>query len=192
METRNTILASWREYQSLPSSEWRKDFFCPHSGGFVATHIYKEKDNLRRPGIAAEVKACFELAKLGKHILRLPENTPDLIDDINVSGLPYRELLNYKPGETNPRGYPDAYFDGRTWDFKAPEFNNNVDSLRQLIKDGRKADNTVFIVRNESHVEMIKEALSREIGRHKKDGLWRSLPNIYYMINNQLTCIWEK
>ena len=83
------------------------------------------------------------LASMGKHVLRLPENIPDLIDNISIIGIPFRKLLKFKPNESNPRGYPDAYFDGQTWDFKTSTFKNE-DSLRQTIKDGRKAQNIIF------------------------------------------------
>ena len=158
----------------------------------MVTHHLKDKDDLRRPGIAAEVMACQKLAEIGKHVLRLPENVPKLIDDISIVGTPYRELLKFKSGEKDPRGYPDAYFDGQTWDFKAPEFQNNVDSLRQLIKDGRKASNVIFIAKNPSNIRLLREALFREIGRQKKNGLWLELPNIYYMLNNSCKCLWKK
>ena len=192
LDTLNDILASWREYQSLPSPEWRKDFFSIDTGGFVAKHQFKTRDDLSIAGIAAEVRACFELASIGKHILRLPENIPELIDDITIDGRPYREHLKFKPGETNPRGYPDAYFDGQTWDFKSPEFNNNIDSLRQLIKDGRKADSIIFIVKKEGDIRMVEEALFREIGRRRKDNSWHELPNVYYLLNGELICLWKK
>lgn len=91
--TYNNIESSRREYDALLADEWRKDYFNEENGGYVATHVYKERDDLRRPGIAAEVKACFELAQLGKHVLRLPENIPELIDDITIDGIPYRKLL---------------------------------------------------------------------------------------------------
>ena len=193
MENTIDILAAWREYQALPDNEWRKDFFCPETGGFVATHIHKERDDLRRPGIAAEVRACFELAKMGKHVLRLPENIPDLIDEIAIAGIPYRKMLKFKPGETNPRGYPDAYFDGQTWDFKA-SISENEDTLRQLIKDGRKADNVIFISTEKTinNCLAIQSAIGREYGRRLKNGTWREMPNVYCFSTDQLYVIWKK
>ena len=186
----NDISAAWREYQSLPSSEWRKDFFCPETGGFVATHIYKVHDDMNVPGIAAEVKACFDLARMGKHILRLPENIPDLIDEIIIVGKPYRELLKFKNGQTNPRGYPDAYFDGQTWDFKTSSFKND-DTLRHRIKDGRKANNVIFITSSIEHVKALEKAINREIGKRKGDGSWMELPNVY-SFEKELFLVWEK
>ena len=190
LENKNDISAAWCEYQSLPDNEWRKDFFCPEIGGFVATHKYKKKDDLRRPGIAAEVKACYDLAKMGKHILRLPENIPDLIDEITIAGKPYRGLLKFKLGETNPRGYPDAYFDGRTWDFKTASFKNE-DTLRHRIKDGRKANNVIFITNSIEHIKALEKAINREIGKRKEDGSWMELPNVY-SFEKELVLIWEK
>ena len=191
LEKRKEIQLAKKEYDAL-TDEWLKVKFFDESGGYVAKHALKDKDDMTRTGIAAEVNTCLLLASLGKRVLRLPENVPGKIDEITIDGKKYRDLLKFKPGKDNPRGYPDAYFDGQTWDVKAPEFNNNVDSLRQLIKDGRKADNVIFIVRNESDIRDIREAIFREIGRHKNDGQWRDLPNIYYLQGDKLVCLWEK
>ena len=178
MKNHVDIETSRREYLALPSSEWRKDYFNETTGGYVATHIFKEKDNLNRPGIAAEVNACFELAEMGKHILRLPENIPDLIDSITINGKPYRDLLKFKPGESDPRGYPDAYFDGQTWDFKTSSFKNQ-DTFRHRIRDGRKADNVIFIINGEENQKFIEKAVQREVGMRKKDESWRELPDVF-------------
>ena len=133
------VEASWQAYEAMSKREWRKQWFCKHTGGYVVAHVLKAVDDLSRSGIVAEVKGCFSLAEMGKHVLRLPENIPDLIDDVVIDGKPYRELLKFKEGETNPRGYPDVYFDGQTWDFKTSKYNK-VKSVRKLIMDGRKAD----------------------------------------------------
>ena len=193
LDSKTDIAAAWHEYQSLPNNEWRKDFFCPENGGFVATHKYKKKDDLRRPGVYAEVKACYDLAKMGKHVFRLPENIPDLIDSITIAGIPYRNLLKFKPLESVPRGYPDVFFDGQTWDFKA-SISKNEDTLRQLIKDGRKADNVIFISAENKHNNLlsIHSAIGREYGRRLKNGTWRELPNVYYISTNHLNAVWEK
>ena len=156
----------------------------------MTTHIYKEKDDLRRPGIAAEVKACFELAKIGKHVLRLPENIPELIDNIAINGTPYRQLLKFKPRESNPRGYPDAYFDGKTWDFKTSSFKNE-ETMRFQIKDGRKADNVIFIATTKEQIKILEKVINREFGKRKGDGSWMELPNVY-SFEKELNLVWEK
>ena len=186
-----TIEASYLEFCSLPSKEWRKDFFSWETGGFVATHVLKAKDAVKRPGIAKEVEACLALAKMGKHVLRLPENVLDKIDTIHINGKPYRELLKFKPGFEKPRGYPDVYFDGQTWDFKTSTFRNE-DSLRQTIKDGRKADNIVFVFDEEQQVLKIKYALEREYGRRIGNGTWSELPNVYGLTSKEISCLWIK
>lgn len=187
----NDIEASHKEYLALSETEWRKDYFDENTGGYVATHFFKERDNLRRPGIAAEVKACYDLAGEGKHVLRLPENIPELIDTISIDGRPYRELLKFKLGEMDPRGYPDAYFDGRTWDFKKSK-SQKEDTLRQMIKDGRKAENVVFIINNYDYTTLIIKAIKSEIGMRKRNGSWKELPNIYILLGNRLEAIWVK
>lgn len=185
------IEQSWLEYQALPHDEWRKDFFCFETGGYVATHVLKEKDNLHRPGIVAEVNACLNLAIMGKHIFRLPENIPESIDKINLTGKPFRELLKFKPGETQPRGYPDVLFNNQTWDFKISTYRN-VDTIRQLIKDGRKADNVIFITTDMRQISTIMNALDRELGNRQRDGSWVYLPDLYCIMNGTLFALWKK
>ena len=182
---------SRKEYLTLPDSEWRKDYFDETTGGFVATHILKEKDDYHRPGIVAEVNACYDLAKMGKQVLRLPENIPDLIDNITIIGKPYQSFLKFKRGETIPRGYPDAYFDGQTWDFKTSSFKNE-DTIRHRIRDGRKADNVIFITKKEGDQKVVEKAVYREAGMRKKDGSWKDLPNVYTFNEKRLFAIWKK
>ena len=194
--TYNNIESSRREYDALPSSEWRKDYFNEENGGYIATHIYKERDDLRRPGIAAEVRACFLLAKLGKHVLRLPENIPEHIDYLKIAGYPYRMLLKFKPGETKPRGYPDAFFDGQTWDIKTSLFTND-DTLRHRLKEGRKADNVIFIPDrsvkvHQTNIKTIRSAIGREQGSRIPNGTWTELPDVYYLLPERLIPVWKK
>lgn len=110
---------------------------------------------------------------------------------IFIEGKPYRELLKFRIGETKPRGYPDVYFDGQTWDFKAPTYQN-VDSVRQLIKESRKADNVIFVVSNFYDIAAVHSAIGRECGRRKGSVTLNELPNVYYLLENQLTEIWIK
>ena len=189
-KTVSDSVLSRKEYDSLDAADWEKVNFFDKSGGYVVKHILKERDDMTRAGIAAEVNACTSLAMEGKHVMRLPENVPSKIDDIVIDGTKYRDLLKFKNGKTTPRGYPDAYFDGQTWDFKVSEYNN-ISSLRQQIKDGRKADNIIFIGKNKSDVDVIKEAVSREVGSRNNDGSWHELPNIYFLMNDKLECIWK-
>lgn len=186
-----SVIEAAEEWNSIDTTEWNKIVFHSETGGFIATHRLKDIDDICRFGIAAEVNACDSLAISGKRIFRLPENVLDKIDDIIIDGRKYRNLLKFNNGENKPRGYPDAYFDGQTWDFKAPLYNK-VESIRKLIKDGRKADNIIFIIVNEQNIEMIKSALNRELGNQTKWGSWNDLPDIYYLSNGQLFSVWKK
>ena len=187
------IIQSWLKYNALAANKWQNKRFIWKTGGFVATHRLKAKDDLSIPGIQAEAKACFMLASMGKHVLRLPENIPELIDGTSIDGIPFRKLLKFKPNEPNPRGYPDAYFDGQTWDFKTSAFKNE-DSLRQTIKDGRKAQNLIFfsprMIPND--IEVLKTAVGREYGSRVKDDTWKDLPNLYYLSEYQMIEVWRK
>lgn len=188
----NTKIEKARQkFIDLPENEWRKDYFNTTNGGFVATHMLKGKDTIKRPGIAKEVETCLELAKIGKQLLRLPENTLDKIDDIIIDGQKYRKLLKFKQGSNKPKGYPDVYFDGQTWDFKTSTFKNE-DSLRQTIKEGRKADGIILILNTPEDSQMIEHAIKSEIGRREKDGSWTELPDIYCWFRGELQEIWNK
>ena len=189
MET--SVERSWREYQALPDKEWRKDFFDPLSGGFVATHVLKAKDDMRLTGILAEIEACLRLAIEGKRVLRLPENVLNNLDRIKIQGLPYKDLLKFKQGQDKPKGYPDAYFDGQTWDFKAPKSFNN-ESIRQMIRNGRKADNVVFVIAKPEYILEIQTAIGREYGNRLKDGSWSDLPDVFGVMEGALFLIWRK
>ena len=160
-----------------------------HRCGYVVAHVLKAVDDLSRSGIVAEVKGCFSLAEMGKHVLRLPENIPDLIDDVVIDGKPYRALLKFKEGATKPRGYPDVYFDGQTWDFKETA-TENIDTIRQLIKDGRKADNVIFVSVSDEGMKAIEIAMQRELGRQRGKGTWQELPNLYCLKERQMICFW--
>ena len=191
MKAQTDIASARKEYDALPDQEWRKDFFSEETGGFVATHTLKGKDTLRRAGIAKEVATCLDLAKNGKRLLRLPENTLDKIDSILIDGKALRELLKFKPNNKKPKGYPDVYFDGQTWDFKTSTFKNE-DSLRQTIKEGRKADCIILIVNTHEDFQMIDKALKSEIGRRINDSSWKELPDVYGWFQGNLKEVWIK
>lgn len=151
----NTNIASARnEFLAPPDSEWRKDYFDENTGGYVATHVFKD-------------------------------------NEINVFTTKYSRLLKYRANEDYPRGYPDAYFNGQTWDFKKSE-HRNIDSIRKLILDGRKADNVVFIIEDRDLLEMILRALKRELGNRKKRENTMSFQNVYYLFEERLCCLWNK
>jgi len=85
----------------------------------------------------------------------------------------------------------DVYFDGQTWDFKTSSFKNE-DSLRQTIKEGRKADCIILIVNTRADFQMIEKAIKSEIGRRINDGSWLELPNVYGWFQGHLEEVWNK
>ena len=114
-----------------------------------------------------------------------------MIDDITIYGIPYRKLLKFKPDENHPRGYPDAYFDGQTWDFKTSSFTNE-DTLRHRIKNGRKADNVIIITDEIEKIKIIEKVINRELGMRRKDDSWKELPDVFAYFRKGLVPIWEK
>lgn len=113
------------------------------------------------------------------------------MDSIIIAGKKYHDLLKYNKKREEPRGYPDVYFDGKTWDFKKSS-HCNTNSVRKLILDGRKADNVVFIIEKSEHKDMISEAITREVGNRLKTGKHKELPDVYYLWGNELCCLWNK
>ena len=191
MRKTSNIESSRNKKLVFSDSEWRRVYYNEAMGGFVATHVLKDDDNLTVPGIKAEADACITLANWGKKVFRLPENVFNLIDKITLNGINYRELLKFKTNCKEPQGYPDVFFDNQTWDFKKSEYHN-ANSIRKLILDGRKADNVVFIIENKGQLDMISEALTREIGSRRKKGRSNELPNVYYLWGRELVCLWGK
>ena len=128
------------------------------------------------------------LAKLGKRIYRLPENVSD---STLIFGKPYKDLLKYKD-DGKPYGYPDDYFDGQTWDIKSIK-SANEDSVREHLRNGRKADNIIFFFNGNVDYNSFKIAIRKEIGFRKGMGKIQTLPNIH-LINNKgnLAQFWNK
>lgn len=191
MRKTSNIESSRNKKLVFSDSEWRRVYSNEATGGFVATHVLKDDDNLTVPGIKAEADACITLANFGKKVFRLPENVFNLIDKITLKGIKYRELLKFKTNRKEPRGYPDVFFDNQTWDFKKSEYRN-ANSTRKLILDGRKADNVVFIIESRDHLDIISKALTREIGSRGKKERPIELPNVYFLWNNELGWLWKK
>lgn len=178
------------QYDTL-SIEWRKVQFYGKSGGYIITHKWKDVDNIKRKGTYAEIKVCEELAKIGHHVLRLPENVLPYIDVIMIYGKPYREFLKFKKEDLKPRGYPDIFFNNKTWDIKTSDYNNE-ESVRKLICDGRKADNVIFYITRKADISIVESACYREEHKRKKDGSWKELPDVYYLFGSEFRCLWKK
>lgn len=124
-------------------------------------------------------------------MLRLPENVLPYIDEIMIYGKPYREFLKFKKEDLKPRGYPDIFFNNKTWDIKTSDYNNE-ESVRKLICDGRKADNVIFYITRKADISIVESACYREEHKRKKDGSWKELPDVYYLFGSEFRCLWKK
>ena len=81
LEKTNDISAAWREYQSLPSSEWRKDFFCFETGGYLVTSWKRielaNKNQKELLKFEKEHEMCEAFSHSGLRIKYLEDEKPD-------------------------------------------------------------------------------------------------------------------
>ena len=152
------------KYDSYDDCEWIKAGFDDNSGGYC---VYHKRHNFTETGGGgeAEKKVGKLLAKLGKQVEFLPEGW---------------------------KKSPDINFDGQTWDIKYID-NANEQTIRNHIKDGRKADNVLFYFTPDDYKNiLIDNAIKREVGRFLKRQIYK-LPNIYVIDEiNFLKMLWKK
>ena len=184
------IVESTNEWNNIDTNIWNKTKFYPESGGFIAAHKQKAPDNGKDKtgGVYGENTVNELLARSGKRIYRLPDNVSG---DTLIFGKPYRELLKYKE-DGKPYGYPDDYFDGQTWDIKSIK-TANENSIREHIRNGRKADNVIFFFNGDIEFNKFKEYVWNEIRYRQRNGKVHTLPNIYFINETEnLTQYWNK
>ncbi len=156
--SKDAIQESWRKYNTYDLKYWERKCFNEETGGF---NVYHKKHQFTETsgGAKAERIVGEILADLGKQVEFLAEN-----------------------GASSKK--PDIRFDGQTWDIKSI-IKANEDTIRQYIKDARKAQNVIFYSGDFVKTDQIKSAIEREIGRYKSMNRDISiLPNIY-MINKE-------
>ena len=160
------IEAARAKYDSYDSKEWVKEYFDEFSGGF---NVYHNKHQFTKTGGggAAEKEVGKMLAKYnGKQVEFLPEG--------------------------NYRKSPDVHFDNQRWDIKLID-NANEETIRNYIKEARKADNAIFFWKKESDkYEMLISAIGRTSGYFRRQNRLHEMPNIYYMDEGLLKLLWSK
>ena len=68
----------------------------------------------------------------------------------------------------------------------------NEGTIKEAIRDARKADIVIFYFTQESQFQLLKNATNREAGRFAK-GQMKTMPDIYYIDKSGfLKLIWEK
>lgn len=88
MESKTDILASWKEYQSLPDNEWRKDYFCHDNGGYLATSWKRINEALSKnepEKLDNEHSMCLTFAKAGFRILHYEDGKPQGSFDVIIN-----------------------------------------------------------------------------------------------------------
>ena len=145
------------KYDSYDENVWMKAYFDNDTGGY---NVYHEWHNFAKKGGGgdAEITVGKILAKHnGKQVEFLPEG-----------------------GKKSP----DLNFDNKTWDIKFIN-NANETTIRNHIKDARKADNAIFFWDTKDKLFELNSAINREVGRLAKGQIGR-LPDIYYIDENGL------
>ena len=151
------------KYDTYDDNVWKKAYFDDETGGY---NVYHQWHNFAKKGGGgdAEITVGKILAKNnGKQVEFLPE------------------------GGTKS---PDVYFDNKTWDIKFIT-NANETTIRNHIKDARKADNAIFFWDANDKLAVLSSAVNREVGRLAKGQISR-LPDIYYIDENGLlVSLWK-
>ena len=127
--TYNNIESSRREYEALPSSEWRKDYFNEENGGYLVTHRKRikeaEKSNQEKRKLSREHQICLVFAKEGHRIMHLPdrkekgEGTYDAIFDNRKADLKKTKsatnIVKYASRATRQQGAQIVLFEFEEW-----------------------------------------------------------------------------
>jgi len=183
---------SKKEWDNIDTQIWNKEQYYPETGGFSVSHHKKAIDNLSDPtgGTQGEIEVVKLLAQKGKKIYRLPDNVID--DTIPILGTPYYKLLKFNPKDNKWYGYPDLYLDGYTWDVKTTK-STKISSIREHIRDGRKADKVIFNLKESCTLDLLIKAIGLEVKFRDQRNELKSLPDMYVIDNNgELTCLFKK
>jgi len=152
------------KYDSYDYKYWKKAYFDEETGGFNVYHIRHEFAKTGGGG-EAEIIVGKILAKINnKQVEFLPEGG---------------------------KKQPDIKFDEQTWDIKYID-KANEQTVRNYIKDAKKADNAIFYFTKEEKYQLLKSATDREAGRFLSRQTNR-IPNIYFIDQNgYLKLLWKK
>ena len=142
------------KYNSYDSQTWEKVYFDKFSGGF---NVYHKKHNFAKKGGGGNAEMI-----VGK---MLAKNNGKQVEFLKESSF---------------RKSPDIKFDSKTWDIKLIN-NANEETIRNYIKDARKAENAIFYWDKNDKLEDLKSAVTRSIGYFKSQSKLDSMPDIYYM-----------
>ena len=159
------IKAALQKYNSY-GKEWENAYFDEFSGGY---NVYHQEHNFSKKGGGGDAEKIVG-KMLAKH------------NDKQVEFLP----------ESSFKKSPDINFDNQTWDIKLID-NANEETIREAIRDARKAENAIFYWNENDKLEDLRNAIIREVGRMRKLNRINELPDIYYMDKpGLLRTAWKK
>ncbi|MDR0543407.1 MAG: hypothetical protein LBH19_14520 [Dysgonamonadaceae bacterium] len=154
------------KYNAYNPEEWTKIYFDKFSGGYNVCHKGHNFSKKGGGGDAERTVGKMLAKNNGKQVEFLPESCYQKSPDIN--------------------------FDGKTWDIKLID-NANEETIRNYIKDARKADNAIFYWNtNADKLNELISAIGRSAGYFKSKRQLNSMPDIYYMDNGILKLLWSK
>jgi hypothetical protein len=158
------LKASLSKYNGY-NSDWNKAYFDEISGGFNVYHKYHQFAPAEGGGEAEKIVGKMLAKYNGKQVEFLPEGK---------------------------KKSPDINFDNQTWDIKFID-NANEETIRNYIKDARKAGNAIFYWNENDKLEKLKRAIERSVGYFRSKNALETMPDIYYMDKNGLLkLIWKK
>ena len=134
----NDISAAWREYQSLPDNEWRKDFFCPETGGYLVTSWKRIELANKNPKELAKFKKehgmCLAFVRSGLKIKHFedekPEGSYDVVCNDRKGDLKRTKgagnVVRYAKYATREQGAEIVLFEFEGWN---SDFRKAIDEL---------------------------------------------------------------
>ena len=171
-ERTNVVVRSKRKYNSYDEN-WDKIYFDEESGGFNVAHVRHQFSDTKAPG--AKMTGGEAERFVGEILARSQS-----------------KQIEFLPENGNSEGKPDLFFDNSTWDVKYISMANE-NTIRKYIEDARKANCAIFYWDEDNKLDKLKSAISRTIGKFKKNGELESIPNVYYLNNdNELVCIYKR
>ena len=157
MKNTNDILSSWKEYQSLPNSEWRKDFFCPETGGYLVTSWKRIEEANKNPKEQSKLKKehdmCMVFAQSGLKIKHFEDGKPDGSYDVvcnNQKGDLKKtkgggNIVRYAKYATREQGAEIVLFEFVEW---KSEIRDTVSEMIRKNLHGYYFVSGIFVVHN--------------------------------------------
>ena len=144
----NYIESSRREFDNLPETEWRKDYFDKSTGGYLVTSwdriTQAEKSHQEYKKFEKEHATCLVYARDGHRIKHLPDKKGDregtydtIFDDLKADlkrTKSTNNIIKYASRATKKQGAQIILFEFEIWN---NDFRNLIDELVRKDYHGR-------------------------------------------------------